>query len=186
MSILLMGLRGSGKSTIGPLLAQRLHKPFIDLDNRTAAYLGHDTVAAAWRQHGEPAFRTAEVECLRAALAEGDSVIALGGGTPTAPGAEELLSGPGLFLAYLRADGDTLRTRLAATDTTTRPSLTGASMLDEIEQIHAKRDPIYRRLADAVIEVAGHPAEAVVDAIARLQAPTASADQTGASPGDQS
>ncbi|QKK09395.1 MAG: hypothetical protein HND58_15335 [Planctomycetota bacterium] len=100
--LLLIGLRGSGKSTLGRLVAERLVADglvaaFSDLDDAVLARLGHATVAEAWNTLGEPAFRTAETACLRervpAALDDGTPqvVVALGGGTPTAPGAAELL-----------------------------------------------------------------------------------------------
>lgn len=159
--LLLIGLRASGKSTIGRLLAQRCAAPFTDLDDEVLRALGAPTVADAWRIAGEPAFRRAETDALRALLelADGPRVIALGGGTPAAPGAAELIRDAQArgraTVVYLRADAQTLRARLAQGAGPNRPSLTGADPLDEIDEVLAQRDPLYRRIADAVIEPGG-------------------------------
>lgn len=157
--LVLIGLRGSGKSTLGAALATRQGIPFLDLDDETAAALGCDSVAAAWKEHGEAAFRAAETRCLREALARPIHIIALGGGTPTAPGAANLLrdatSTGRSVIAYLRADPALLRARLSAEGEAAmanRPSLTGKDPLDEIETIYAARDPLYRSIATRVIE----------------------------------
>lgn len=160
--IVLMGLRGSGKSTVGALLAGRLGVPFVDLDDRTLEALrrAHPdqrfvAVADAWRAVGEPAFRAAECEALRAALGEGRVVLALGGGTPTAPGAPALLESAkrtGATIFYLRAEPALLRERLAASgEAATRPSLTGRGTLEEIEAVLAAREPLYQSLRSLMI-----------------------------------
>lgn len=165
--LLLIGLRGSGKSTLGRLVAERLVADglvaaFSDLDDAVLARLGHATVAEAWKTLGEPAFRAAETACLRERLPESlddrtpPTVVALGGGTPTAPGAAELLGEArerGLVtIVYLRAQPETLRARLGAADAN-RPSLTGAGTLDEIDAVFAARDGLYQELATEIIEI---------------------------------
>jgi shikimate kinase len=170
--ILLIGLRGSGKTTIGRLLAARLGAPFVDLDEVTPGVLGCARVAEAWAKHGEAEFRRAEVVALRRALErDRGAVIALGGGTPIAPGAREIIEEArrirGACAVYLRATPTTLRARLqqggAGAD---RPSLTGADPLDEIETVFAARDEVYRGLADHLVEAAGG-ADETVDEIVR-------------------
>lgn len=172
--LVLMGLRGSGKTTLGALAAARLGLPFVDLDDRTRALLGAASVAEAWRTRGEPAFREAEARALAAALAGPVSVIALGGGTPTAPGAADLLRQGRANIVYLRADASTLRARLASTidSDANRPSLTGGDPLREIEAVLAQRDPLYIGLARHVVEIAGLTAEQGVDRLLRIAAPT--------------
>lgn len=151
--LVLMGLRGSGKSTLGRLVAARAGRGFVDLDDRTPVIMGFDSVAAAWEARGETAFRAAEVEALRAALAEPAGVIALGGGTPTAPGAPELLRHSRCVLVYLRCSPAELRERLSSHGVgANRPSLTGKNPLDEIEDVFARRDPVYRALAEHAVE----------------------------------
>lgn len=156
MNLVLIGLRGSGKTTIGRMVAERLRRPFIDLDDETARVLSAPTVGEAFSKHGEPAFRKAEAGALVRILKTDGQVIALGGGTPTAPGAADLLRRERdtgrVFIAYLAADAQTLRRRLAGTDISSRPSLTGADPLAEIEAVLAKRDGLFRGLADEVVD----------------------------------
>lgn len=180
--VVLMGLRGSGKSTVGALLAGRLGVPFVDLDDRTLEALRRahpdqrfGAVADAWRALGEPAFRAAERDALRAALGEGRVVLALGGGTPTAPGAPALLESAkrtGATIFYLRAEPALLRERLAASgEGAKRPSLTGRGTLEEIEAVFAARDPLYRSLRTLEIDAGAAPEVAASDIEAALTPP---------------
>lgn len=158
-NIVLMGLRGSGKSTLGQSLAVRLGCAFVDLDELTAARLGCVDVPEAWSRCGPEAFRKAETEALQEVIRHAHQVIALGGGTPTAPGAEGVLltamkTGT-TRLVYLRATPATLRTRLSLTDTSSRPSLTGGGVIDEVQRVFDVRDPRYLELASDVLEVDG-------------------------------
>lgn len=156
--LVLMGLRGSGKSTLARELAARSGASSIDLDEWTAAGLGCATVREAWDRHGENGFRAAEVGALRRALASDARIIALGGGTPTAPGAADLLGEARdqnrIALIYLRCTPSELRARLAGDPAamSNRPSLTGADPLDEIAAVFAARDPVYRALASRTLD----------------------------------
>lgn len=168
MTLILMGLRGSGKSTIGRAMAEHRGVTFADLDDATPAVLGCATVAHAWARHGEAAFRRAEVAALEAVLRRGVEVLALGGGTPTAPGAAEALRRArqaGASLVYLRAQPTVLRSRLEGSGLAHRPSLTGADPLDEIEEVFQARDPLYLGLADRVVETDEMDAERVLRAL---------------------
>lgn len=181
--LVLMGLRGSGKTSLCKALELRTGAACIDLDDRTRAAMGVATVAEAFASQGQAAFRAAEVEALRAAFDElrpgegrgepapAEGIIALGGGTPTAEGAVGVLrqaqsAGRGL-LVYLRATPETLRSRLAAPDAD-RPSLTGADTVAEIEAVFAQRDPLYRRLADAEVAVDGLTESEAAEEVLRL------------------
>ena len=84
-------------------------------------------------------------------------MLALGGGTPTAPGAADILRAAsksgGARVVYLRCEPDELRARLDAVGVgPDRPSLTGADPRDEIEAVFVRRDPLYTDLADAIVE----------------------------------
>lgn len=166
---ILLGLRGSGKSTLGKLLAARLITDFVDLDIVTANLLRVASAADAIKTLGLPAFRDAEVRALQMPRSTSAGVLALGGGTPTAHGAIPALSAlktKGARLVYLRGTPATLRVRLQQTDLAARPSLTGASVLDEIERLFAERDPLYRSLADNVVEIDGRSVEESLDDVA--------------------
>ena len=197
-----MGLRGSGKSTLGRRLAEARGVGFIDLDDRTRARLACRTVAEAFESRGERAFRQAEVAALRDVLGEAMEVrrradrnaasgargatrppspgkpaehhppvgvVALGGGTPTAPGADQMLreaAAAGASIFYLHASAPTLRARLTDGDPN-RPALTGAGLLAEIDEILDARDTLYRSLASAVVETDGLDADAALEALER-------------------
>ena len=172
-NLVLMGLRGSGKSTLAGLLGRRLGRAVVDLDDRTLARLGCATASDAFATLGEAAFRRAETESLRDVLRTPARIIALGGGTPTAPGAAELLRNERnrgrATIVYLHATPVELRRRLAGTDMANRPGLLGGDPLAEIDAVYAARDPWYRSLASAVVEVGGSDADGVADAIERIE-----------------
>ena len=171
MNLILIGLRGSGKTTVGRIVADALGHDFWDLDELTASLLGKGSVADAWRAHGEEAFRQKEAQGLYRMLGEGLSreVIATGGGAPTAPGVAKLLkqecAAGRAKVIYLSAKAQTLRQRLEKTDLSARPSLTGASPLDEIDEVLARRDPLYRALASVVIYTDGKTEQEVANEV---------------------
>lgn len=161
----LLGLRGSGKSTLGRRLALALQCPFVDLDDVTTRVLKQATAADALRLLGEPAFRDGEAAALRDPSVLSAGVVALGGGTPTGKRSAQLLADQqlaGARLIYLRAEASTLRARLATTNLATRPSLTGADPLIEIEVVLARRDPLYLEIADEVVQVDGMSEDAAL------------------------
>lgn len=165
--VVLIGLRGSGKTTLGRLLAQRLHSQFIDLDDVTVAGSGQPSVTAMFRSFGEPAFRAAECAALEHVLASASpsgTVIALGGGTPTAPQARALLESARaagtVRIILLEAPPETLGARLT-NNPGDRPLLAGASFAEEALLLSEARLPMYRTLADAVVSTGGHAATSV-------------------------
>lgn len=175
MNIILLGLRGSGKSTVGSLVAVRLGRVLIDLDRITLEVLGHSSVRQAWDEKGQQAFRLAETQALLHVLKSDDQIVALGGGTPTAPGALELLqeaqkSGRA-ELFYLAARAEVLRERLSGGGMIDRPSLTGGrggagdDPLAEIETVLSARDPMYRAIADYIVDAAQSPEQVAAEII---------------------
>lgn len=164
MHLLLLGLRGSGKSTLGRLASKRLSCPFIDLDDRTTAHCGMDA-ARCFAELGEDAWRTAEATAIREALDESCSVIALGGGTPTAPGVEELMLAARddgrARIIWLDAPDDILLSR-AGSDPA-RPALTALSGAAEVAAIRSVRDPIFIRLSSLRIDTAEGDLDQVLD-----------------------
>ena len=176
--IILLGLRGSGKTTVGRLLAKRLDRAFVDLDDRTLDLLrsrhGVASIAEVFSEFGEPVFRDAETEALARELdraAEEPTVLSLGGGTPTAPGAPGLLRDSGGVLVYLRFSPQTLRGRLHGEIDGRRPALTDQNdPLAEIAAVYDDRDPVYHRIATVVIEDEGAPEDVVRAIMDRLDA----------------
>ena len=165
----LIGLRGSGKTTLGRLLAARRAVPFVDLDDRTVASAGHASVSAMFRAVGEGAFRLAERAALEASLAQdaaAGSVIALGGGTPTAPGAREMLEAARdagrIRIVLLDAPPAVLGARLAVAPGD-RPLLMGADFAEEAALLAERRMPAYRALAQATVMTARPTADSLAE-----------------------
>lgn len=152
--LLLIGLRGSGKTTLAGIVAEALGMSCADLDDQTARQLGAATAGEGLRGAGEVAFRAAEVAALASALSEPPHVLALGGGTPTAPGAAEMISQARregrVFVVFLDPPLEVLANRLR-TKAGDRPSLTGLGVVEEIAELAAKRRPLYAALADLVV-----------------------------------
>jgi shikimate kinase len=171
VNILLIGLRGSGKSTIGRELAARTDRPFVDLDERVLATFAEASVTAVWSAHGEPAWRTAEAAVLERVLDAADQVVALGGGTPMIEDARRRIDAcrqAGVArVVYLRCDPDQLARRLAR-DGGDRPSLTGAGPIEEIRTVLEAREPTYKQLADVVYDVTRATPEAAAVTIEEL------------------
>jgi len=152
-TLVLIGLRVSGKTTLGKRVARDLDMPFVDLDDRVAEAFGVGHAADALRAHGLDRFREVEAECLKKALQENAIVLALGGGAPTAPGASDTLRGAtDAFVVYLHARPETLAARLRHVGAASRPSLTGKDPTEEFEEMYTARHPLYADLASAVIE----------------------------------
>ncbi|MEQ8850431.1 MAG: shikimate kinase [Phycisphaerales bacterium] len=173
-NVILIGLRGSGKSTTGRLIAKELGHAFVDLDDATALEMDATDAGAAIRDHGIDAFRRAEARALERELDADATVLALGGGTPTAPGAAQLIRNAyrrtETRVLYLRAEPETLLRRIES-DETDRPALVGGPPLAEIRQLFEERDPLYRELADEVIDADTLAPADVAERVARALDP---------------
>ena len=147
MMITLTGFMGSGKTTVGKVLADFLGCPFMDLDDLVVKKAGK-SIPDIFAQDGEPAFRELEAQVLRktvAKYAESAAVLALGGGAGLPPASGSPPHGKD-GCRYLRATLDTLLARLAG-ETAGRP-LADASLADRL----AAREPIYEKTAHVVID----------------------------------
>ncbi len=154
MNTLLIGPRGCGKSSVGQRLADLLQQPFVELDDRVLATFAEPSVHEVWSVHGEPAWRTAEVQQLNRILEKDGQVVALGGGTPMIDAAQQRLQDERragrAWLIYLACPASDLRRRLE-NNLGDRPSLTGAGSLEELDEVLRAREPTYRRLADLIV-----------------------------------
>jgi len=172
-----MGMRACGKTTIGAMTAKRLERRFVDLDDRTRRGFREPSIREIWMNHGEAAWRRAELAALRIVLTEDPSIVALGGGTPIIPQARALLEGErsanAIRIVYLRCSAGELQRRLAdqAGD---RASLTGGGVIDEVPELLAKREPAYLALADAQIDTGTLSVEQAVEELIKLCLPPGS------------
>lgn len=165
--IVLTGFMGSGKSTVGPLLAARLGWRFIDVDEVIEAEAGM-TIADIFARHGEPAFRDIEHATIARLAAEDALVLALGGGAiERAETRDLLLNAPGTLLVHLEVELSTTLARCSGTEGT-RPVLADQANL---KSRYDRRLPLYRT-AHVSIAVDALTPEQVVDAILRLAQPT--------------
>ena len=172
--VVLVGLMGSGKTTVGKKVASLLGRTFVDADDELEARSGR-SVAAWFEEEGEVGFREAEADLLDDLLSSGDPlVIGAGGGLVVTGRARARLQGDDVVVAYLHGDPAFLGSR--AKPKPHRPLLHGdVDPKAILAQMYEARDPWYREVADAVVEVqpaheAGERpkwrlAEAVVEAL---------------------
>ena len=160
MMITLTGFMGSGKTTVGKVLADFLGCPFMDLDDLVVKKAGK-SIPDIFAQDGEPAFRQLEARLLRQTVekyAENTAVLALGGGAVTTPASASLLHEKTVCI-YLRATLDTLLERLAG-ETAGRP-LADEAMAARL----AEREPLYEETAHVIIDTDGLAPDEVADEI---------------------
>jgi len=160
----LVGYRGTGKSTVGRLLADRLRRPFVDADDWIVERSGR-TIRAIFEESGEPVFRDWEERVLREILVERpDAVVATGGGAVLREANRRLLQSFGLVV-WLRAEPDELARRLEADAQTreARPSLTSAGTLREILDVLEVRTPLYRAVSHVEIDTQGKTPSVIVE-----------------------
>jgi shikimate kinase len=160
--IVLTGFRATGKSHVGRILAARIGYRFLDSDELLSAGM-ESGISGFVKQHGWPAFREKERQLLKSLAAEQGAVIATGGGAILHRDEWRQLRRNSLVI-WLRADAGTIRARLRGDGATAalRPSLTGAGSLDEVDQVLAEREPLYREGSDLALDTAGLPPEKIV------------------------
>jgi len=141
---------GGGKSTVGRLLARQLGVAFVDTDEAIEARIG-EPIRAFFERRGEDAFRDVESEVLAELLGERVGIFATGGGAVLREANRERLHA-GATVLYLRASPEDLFRRLR--NDTQRPLLQVADPLKKLRELYAQRDPLYRRCAHYVLEMA--------------------------------
>lgn len=167
-NLVLIGLMGAGKSTVGELLAEILHRPFVDTDARVEAAAGR-TIAELFATAGERRFRQLEAEQIRRVAALRGQVVAVGGGALLDPANATHLRSTG-DLVLLDADPGELAARVESQDTvlssSTRPLLTDApDTATRLAELRALRDAAYVGSASHVVDTTGLDAPAVAAAV---------------------
>lgn len=150
--IALVGMPGSGKSTVGRHLARRLGLPFFDSDHVIEHRLGC-AIRDYFAEVGEAAFRDLEEEVIADLAGSAPAVIATGGGAVLRK-ANRLQLREGTHVVYLRATPDELFRRLR--QDTQRPLLQVLDPLGKLREMYAERDPLYRETAHFQIDT-GRP-----------------------------
>ncbi len=157
----LIGYRGSGKTTIGRLLADASGVPLLDTDQLVIDAAGK-SIADIFQDEGEPHFRALEEQAVAEAVGQ-HAVVATGGGAVLREANRRQLATR--TVVYLKADVATLAARIAA-DGPGRPSLTGDGPAAEVAAVLAEREPIYESLADVTVDAAESPAALVARLLA--------------------
>lgn len=175
MNVVLMGYRGSGKSTIGRRLAERLGLSFVDVDDRVCERMGEPNIRAIWDSVGEAAFRDMESKTV-GELAAGDGcVVALGGGSVMHAGSRAALRAAGdTVRIYLRCDPHELFRRVRADRKFSQERPNRAALGGGVEQIQAmlaKREPFYRETADHEYDVTNVSLDQAIDDLLTLCRP---------------
>ena len=159
--VLLIGMMGAGKTTVGHALSSLLGWPYFDNDVLLKRAVGKDT-RRVQLEDGERALRRAESASLDVALTEGGPLIAgVAAGIVLDPLDVQRLRDGG-FVVWLRADLSTLAARVAGTD---RPWL-GADPLQALEKLNAGRDVLYESVASLIVDVDALPPDLIASRIA--------------------
>ena len=158
--IALVGMMGSGKSSIGKRLAAKLNLPFVDSDAEIEAAAGM-TVTDIFDRHGEPYFRDGERRVIARLLGEGPCVLATGGGAFMDARTRETIARSAISV-WLRADQATLTQRMLRRNN--RPLMRTADPALQVERLLAIREPVYAKAA-LIVDSSDRPHAEVVGAL---------------------
>jgi shikimate kinase len=156
--IVLIGMMGAGKSTIGRRLAARLNLPFVDADTEIEAAAGM-TIPEIFEMHGEPHFRDGEARVIARLLDSGPAVLATGGGSFMREETRRRIREKAVSV-WLKADPDIILRRVKRR--ADRPLLQTADPAATVERLVGEREPFYRA-ADLTIWSREVPHEKIVD-----------------------
>lgn len=183
-NIFLIGLMGAGKTSVGRLLARRLGKTFYDCDQEVERATGV-RIPVVFEIEGESGFRAREARMLADLVQRANIVLATGGGAVLSAHNRRLLAAHGTVV-YLRAAAQDLwqRTR----HDRNRPLLQGPDPLAKLTDLYAERDPLYREIADVIIDTGNQSLGTLAQELehklaelrgtAALEAPAAAATET--------
>jgi shikimate kinase len=159
-SLVLVGMMGAGKSSVGRKLAMRLALPFVDADSEIEAAAGM-TIPEIFEIRGEPEFRSGEARVIARLLDSGPQVLSTGGGAYMNPETRKQIGQKGVSI-WLKADFDVLMRRIKRR--TDRPLLRTADPESTLKRLIDERYPVYAQ-ADVTIESRDVSHEVIVDEV---------------------
>lgn len=161
----LVGSRGTGKTTVGRMIARRLKRPFVDTDLLVEDRAGRP-IREIFAEWGEAHFRDLETEAIASCAQRPGAVVATGGGIVLREENRRALKAHG-FVVWLTAEPNALVRRLGANPNAVRnrPALTAAGTLAELADVAAARAPLYQDVADAIIDTTGRSCRQVAGAV---------------------
>ena len=166
-NLFLVGMMGAGKTTVGRLLARRLRRRFVDTDHEIERRCGV-RIPVIFDIEGEAGFRQRESQVIAELTAAEGIVLATGGGAVLAEESRRCLASRGAVV-YLHARPETLYARVC--HDRNRPLLATPDPLGRLRELYAARDPLYRSVADIVVETGTQSVHALAaDLLARLEA----------------
>ncbi len=170
MSVVLIGYRGTGKSTVARLLAQRWGIEMVDADCEVESRASR-SIAEIFADEGEASFRDWETSVLKDLVPRSQTVVAAGGGAVLRSENREILKNA-QWIVWLKATPETISRRVSADANTAgrRPQLTTSGGLREIVALLQQREPLYQQMAQCSVDTDGLSAQQVADRVAR-QAP---------------
>ncbi len=163
MNLYLIGFRGAGKSTIGPVLADRLGLEFVDLDALIEERTGGE-IPDLFAEGGEPVFRRLEEEAFTSLAGRTGLVVALGGGAVLSSAVRRVIA-CAESAVWLRAEPEVIYSRIRGSN---RPSLTGSDPAAEAEEIMRQREPLYNSCAKLQVDTGETTIEETVHVIERF------------------
>jgi shikimate kinase len=159
--IVLIGMMGAGKSTIGRRLAARLQLPFMDADTEIETAHAGMTIPEIFATHGEPYFRDGEARVIARLLDGGPAVLATGGGSFMREETRQRIGDKAVSI-WLKADIDVIMKRVKRR--TDRPLLQTEDPVATVNRLLAEREPVYQN-ADLTIASRDVPHERIVDEV---------------------
>jgi shikimate kinase len=147
-NLYLVGMMGAGKTSIGRQLAKRLQRRFVDVDHEIEAQTGV-RIPTIFEIEGEAGFREREAQAIATLTGQADLVLATGGGAVLREANRQCLKDSGVVV-YLRVPPQTLYERTR--HDRNRPLLQVENPLKRIEELYALRDPLYREVADIIMD----------------------------------
>lgn len=168
MIITLIGFRGSGKSSVGPLLAERLNMTFVDTDQQIEK-ITQKSIPNIFAEQGEEYFRKVEAETLQTIYQKENQVVATGGGAVLNLQTRLLIQQNGPVI-WLQADAETTLKRIQKDQAAgaARPALTNLDFQQEVVTLLEQREPIYRDLSNIQIDTVDATPEQIVELILPL------------------